>query len=272
MYAKLMSRITESSLMEEDVPVRYCFMMMLAMADPKGYVIGTDVAIARRMNIPKDQFLAYVAELMLPDPDSNSQENEGRRVIVSDVERGYYVVNYKKYRDTRDEEQRREYMREYMRERRATEANCKQSKPTLSKAEAEEKAAVESESRTLHALDAVIPTVEEVVKYGAGCTPVMPPGFCREQHARHSENHRWMTANQRLIDWRLRFHRFWMKDCRTWVEPEEIKPASQDGKSDPSGWREWLASLPQGIAYHPFQFANPPFLKDDFRAFQKAKA
>lgn len=41
--------------------------------------------------------------------------------------------------------------------------------------------------------------------------------------------------------------------------------------ADPDGWREWLASLPQEIAYHPFQFANPPFLKDDFKTFQKTR-
>ena len=40
MYAKLMSRITESSLMDEEIVVRYTFMMMLAIADPQGYVIG----------------------------------------------------------------------------------------------------------------------------------------------------------------------------------------------------------------------------------------
>lgn len=116
MYAKLMARITESSLMEEEVPVRYCFMMLLAMADPKGYVIGTDTAISRRMNIPKTDFLRCIEALMQPDEDSNSKEQDGRRVIASDCERGYFVVNYEKYRDTRDEESRREYMRDYMRD------------------------------------------------------------------------------------------------------------------------------------------------------------
>jgi hypothetical protein len=150
MYAKLMSRITESSLMEEPVAVRYCFMMMLAIADPEGYVIGTDVAIARRMNIPTDEFQEHLSKLMEPDPHSNSSDHEGRRVITSDGERGYYVVNYRKYRDTRDEEQRREYMKEYMRKRRAEKAVApvnfgKLCKPQLAKAEAE----AEAEADTL---------------------------------------------------------------------------------------------------------------------------
>lgn len=127
--------------MEEDLPVRYCFMMLLAIADPKGYAIGTDIALARRMNMPVEHFKECIAELMKPDADSNSKENDGRRVIESDCERGYFVVNYAKYRDTRDEEHRREYMREYMRKKREPKqlVNCKQRKPTLAKAEEEVK-------------------------------------------------------------------------------------------------------------------------------------
>lgn len=145
MYAKLMSRITESSLMDEDIVVRYSFMMLLAIADPQGYVVGTDVAIARRLNMPLSEFKRCIEQLMAPDPDSNSMEEEGRRVILSDCERGYYLVNYTKYRDTRDEEQRRNYMREYMRKRRGskdvTPVNSgKQRKPRLAKADAEVKA------------------------------------------------------------------------------------------------------------------------------------
>ncbi len=118
MYAKLMSRVTESSLMEEPIDVRYCFLMMLAIADPQGYVVGTDIAIARRINMPLEQFKNCLRELMKPDENSNSKEAEGRRVVYSDCERGYHLVNYVKYRDTRDEEHRREYMRNYMRKYR----------------------------------------------------------------------------------------------------------------------------------------------------------
>lgn len=141
MYAKLMSRITESSLMDEAIPVRYTFVMLLAVADPQGYVVGTDVAIARRLNMPVDDFKACISELMKPDPDSNSKEEEGRRVVFSDCERGYFLVNYQKYRDTRDEEQRREYMRDYMRKYRGAKDvapvnSCKHGKPQLAKEEA----------------------------------------------------------------------------------------------------------------------------------------
>jgi hypothetical protein len=118
MYAKLFSRIAQSSLMEEDVEVRYCFMMLLAIADSTGDVIGTDIALARTVNLPLDTFRRCIAELMEPDPDSNSQVVEGRRIVLSENGRGYRVVNYVTYRQIKTNDEKRAYMREYMQRRR----------------------------------------------------------------------------------------------------------------------------------------------------------
>jgi uncharacterized phage protein (TIGR02220 family) len=118
MYAKLFSRIAQSSLMEEDVETRYCFMMLLAIADSGGDVIGTDVALARTVNLPLDTFKRCVARLMEPDADSNSQVHEGRRLVPSESGRGYRVVNYCTYRSIKTAEEKKAYMREYMAQRR----------------------------------------------------------------------------------------------------------------------------------------------------------
>ena len=118
MYAKLFGRIAQSSLMEEDVEVRYCFMMLLAIADSTGDVIGTDIALARTVNLPLDTFRSCVAELMEPDKDSNSQVFEGRRIVLSENGRGYHVVNYVTYRQIKTNDEKRAYMREYMQRRR----------------------------------------------------------------------------------------------------------------------------------------------------------
>ncbi len=114
MYAKLFSRITESSLMEEDILTRYTFMMLLAIADPHGAIIGTDVALARRLNMALADFQTAIEHLMAPDPNSNSPAEEGRRVVRSDGERGYKLVNFLHYRSIRDEEHRRAFMRQYI--------------------------------------------------------------------------------------------------------------------------------------------------------------
>ena len=118
MYAKLFSRIAQSSLMEQDVATRYCFMMLLAISDPYGDVIGTDVAIARTVNLPLDTFKRCLADLMSPDPDSNSQAKDGRRIVESEAGRGYTIVNYLTYRAIKSEEEKKAYMREYMARRR----------------------------------------------------------------------------------------------------------------------------------------------------------
>lgn len=121
MFAKLFSRITESSLMEEPLEVRYVFVMLLAICDSTGHVIGTDVAIARRMNVSPESFRKCAEALMQPDSDSNSKVEEGRRIVASQGERGYHVVNYLTYREMKTTEQRREYMKAYMKQRRETQ-------------------------------------------------------------------------------------------------------------------------------------------------------
>ena len=150
MFAKLYARVTESSLMEESITTRYAFFVMLAIADPHGYVIGTDVAIARRLNMPLEEFLRSAKVLTQPDANSNTDDHEGRRLIQSDGERGYMIVNFLKYRDMRNEDERREYMREYMRSKRAKEKsvnNCKQ--PLAKLAQEEVTVEVEEESTAL---------------------------------------------------------------------------------------------------------------------------
>lgn len=141
--------------MEEDIPVRYTFVMLIAIADPLGYVIGTDVAIARRLNMPLQEFERCRNVLMTADIDSNSKEEDGRRIVESDGERGYRVVNYVKYRDMRDEEDRRAYMREYMRRKRSGEPTvvnsvntCKQKLTLLAKEEADAEAKEEGEGKS----------------------------------------------------------------------------------------------------------------------------
>lgn len=111
--------------MEEEIAVRYTFVMLLALADPTGLVVGTDIAIARRLNMPLKQFAKCAKALQATDDNSNSKESEGRRIIPSEAERGYQIVNYAKYRDLQSEDERRAYMRDYMR-------NYREGKPTVS--------------------------------------------------------------------------------------------------------------------------------------------
>ena len=191
MYAKLFSRITESSLMEESIPTRYVFVMMLAIADPEGYVIGTDVALARRLNIALAEFRRAVARLTAPDPDSNSPAEDGRRLLPSDGERGYKLVNFLHYRSMRDEDGRREYMREYMAVYRKTgkpvnseslQVNSrKPCKPPLAQAEGDEEGEGEGVGEYARAGksrgETELPTVEQAIASVMTCG--IPDDFTR---------------------------------------------------------------------------------------------
>ena len=284
MYAKLMSRITESSLMEEEITVRYVFMMMLAIADPQGYVVGTDVAIARRMNIPVDTLKSCLACLMSPDENSNSKEPEGRRVIDSDCERGYYLVNYCKYRDTRDEESRREYMREYMRKRRTTSDVApvnigKQSKHPLAKVdeevdeEVDQSMSLRLESETTKNAPQPKPKVKKQKESDADWMLGLQSSTAYSHvnvAVEYSKAEVWIQQNpgrqctrKFFLNWlnRAADSQRAMNAPRT---PHRV--LQEDQKQDPTGWREWLSAHNQPYAL--FQHAKS-HLKDRFREGNK---
>ncbi len=244
MYAKLFSRITESSLMEEPIAVRYTFVMMLAISDPTGHVIGTDIAIARRLNMPIEEFESCIAELQKPDEDSNSSEEEGRRIIPSTGERGYRVVNYLTYRDTKDQEHRREYMREYMRKKRGSAvavntpvARVNRRKQKLTHAESEEKADAEALLLEKEAKDVVTQktdepdlfgackakaSLEDWLAFAATLTPKFPP-LEAEQAWNYYESNGWKVGKNPAKDWRAccrTCHLRWQKDAAPSAQPK----------------------------------------------------
>lgn len=74
--------------------------------------------------------------------------------------------------------------------------------------------------------DAVIPTVEELIAFGAGTSGV-PESYCRHFHAVSEEQHRWIK-NGRLIDWRKQLVRWWNQDRATWKEKTPVKNGAVD--------------------------------------------
>lgn len=231
MFAKLFARITESSLMEEPIEVRYTFVMLLAIADQTGHVIGTDVAIARRLNMPTADFSRCLAVLMAPDRDSNSPELDGRRVVESEGERGYRIVNYLTYRNIRSEEERREYMANYMKSYRARKHSVNSvnsvnsGKLLLANTEAEAEANTEGDTEaTATALEARaqekcpvvlepeahIPTLAEVQAEAAmrGVTPETAQKFFDY----YEGNSLWLNKHDRLIKWQIKLVEWQAKD------------------------------------------------------------
>lgn len=65
--------------------------------------------------------------------------------------------------------------------------------------------------------DAEIPTAAEVIAFGRNQHPPIPEDYCQHQYGKHSEEHRWITPQGRLLDWRRRFNRYWSQDRPTWT-------------------------------------------------------
>lgn len=110
-FTKVLKTILHSSLMEEEVAVRWAWVAILAMVDSDGIVRGTDSSLARAANLPLAEFQKAIKVLTSPDPNSTSPEEEGRRMVPAGSN-AYLLVNYKKIRQRQYEEERRERDRE----------------------------------------------------------------------------------------------------------------------------------------------------------------
>lgn len=116
-YSKLFSSITRSSIWGEDDQTLRVWITMLALADRDGYVGASLRGLAAQARVPVEKTSDALDKFMSPDPDSRSTEHEGRRVAIAD--RGWTILNYARFRDMRDEEQKRAADRKRQRDHRA---------------------------------------------------------------------------------------------------------------------------------------------------------
>lgn len=201
MYAKLYQQVATSSLTQnETIVVRGVFFMLLAVADREGHVLGTDGAIARIINVDRRTFDEAVGRLMQPDPDSMSQDEEGRRVIRMTGVPGLFVVNYEKYSGMANDAERRAYYRQKKVESRerlrgaGAKAGGNVNQAEESKPGPGFSAPVARGGR-LHGLPA---SVEEVIAFGATLNPLVSEERCREFWG-HYEGQRRMNPNEEIF-------------------------------------------------------------------------
>lgn len=121
MYSKIFASMYDGTIVDAGWEAIVTFQQLIILSDPCGAVDMTAEAISRRTTIPLHIITKGIAILSLPDPQSRSPAQEGRRIVLLDEGRpwGWQIVNFTHYRDIRTQSDRREYMREYMRERRA---------------------------------------------------------------------------------------------------------------------------------------------------------
>ena len=120
MYGKIFESIFDSTLVAEGgwLPT-YIFMSMVAVADKDGYVEVAPQVLYSKLGfreydngITLDQFTAAIDYLCRVDSFSKSTDFDGRRIIpisaLDEIEggRGWWIVNYEKYRNRAAREDR----------------------------------------------------------------------------------------------------------------------------------------------------------------------
>lgn len=116
MYVKVFAQILRSTIAKDHI-TRWVFEDLLKLADSDGVVDVDRESVARLTNVPLDIVNRGISELEKPDPNSRSQEHDGRRIVRLDDSRdwGWLIVNYQYYRNLTTENQRREKTRERVR-------------------------------------------------------------------------------------------------------------------------------------------------------------
>lgn len=127
-FTKLFSSITESTVWCEPMATRLVWITMLAMADKKGRVWGSVPGLANRARVPIEDTEKALETFQAPDRYSRTTEHEGRRIAPMDG--GWQLLNYQKYRDIRDEEDRLQYKREWDRNNRSSKSDKIRQNPT----------------------------------------------------------------------------------------------------------------------------------------------
>ena len=118
-FTKLFSSITESTVWCEDSDTKVVWITMLAMADKRGRVWASVPGLAKSAVVSLEACVQAIEKFKSPDEWSRTKEHEGCR--IEEIDGGWRLLNYTKYRELRDEEERRNYKTLKQREYRAVD-------------------------------------------------------------------------------------------------------------------------------------------------------
>lgn len=115
-FVKLFGSILESTVWGQPAEVRLVWITMLAMADSRGRVYASIPGLAHRARVDVPDVERALAVFLAPDPYSRTPDYEGRR--VEPIDGGWRLLNHGKYRDKRNDADRRSYQAEWVRRKR----------------------------------------------------------------------------------------------------------------------------------------------------------
>jgi hypothetical protein len=110
-FTKLVPEIVLSSIWNESAEVRCVWIAMLATKDQEGNVRGNAQSMARLANVSLGSVVEALAKFQAPDADSNTPDNDGRRIQA--IPGGWHVLNHDLYRGRDYQEVEAARKREY---------------------------------------------------------------------------------------------------------------------------------------------------------------
>ena len=122
-FTKLFSSIVDSTIWREDPCTKVVWVTMLAKADKIGYVCSSLPGLADAARVSLEECKHALALFLAPDEYSRTKDFEGRRIM--EVDGGWVLLNYLKYRKTQDEDEVRIATAERVRKHRAKFAQDK---------------------------------------------------------------------------------------------------------------------------------------------------
>lgn len=101
-YTKLFSSIVGSTIWREKPETKVVWITMLAMADKHGEVSCSVPGLADLARVKIEDCEAALKTFLSPDPYSRTKDADGRRIV--EIDGGWALVNYAKYREMADHE------------------------------------------------------------------------------------------------------------------------------------------------------------------------
>lgn len=84
------------------------------MCDQFGQISSSVPGLANRAQVSIEQTEKALKLFLNPDKYSRTKDNEGRR--IGEIDSGWVLLNHEKYREARNENERKEYKRQWMKE------------------------------------------------------------------------------------------------------------------------------------------------------------
>ena len=201
---------------------------MLAMADRKGRVWASVPGLANRARVSLEDTETALGTLLAPDRYSRTPDFDGRR--IEPIDGGWKLLNHAKYRDTRDDEVRRDYMRDYMRGyRKHGSLTVNPSKPGLAKAEADTEAESNTKSKAMRSHGSRLPPDwEPSATLTAWFNEKRPDLDLTETIANFRDHWKAATKNATKLDWDAAF-RVWARGQRVIGKPQPAPAGKRPG-------------------------------------------